>query len=287
MSKKTIYETHVYLIIPMTNLHVGSGDTSYGIIDKLVQRDSVTRFPVIHSSSLKGGLREYFENGNTELSETQIERIFGSKPKLAVGKEPQNGEYRFFSGELLFLPVRSNLKPYYQATCNEILNAFLNKISLFPALNMNSSLFTQIKSMQDFPLNGSPIVFNQPENPVLEDWEAKNIQIDGFNLDTIPMDGPPALMPYQNVRELTENLPVIARNYLEDGVSDNLWYEEIVPHHTIFYTMVAIPKTFDDNNEMPDPDFETFNKILTGENNLIQLGGNASIGYGFCQFIKQ
>ena len=44
-----------------TNLHAGSGDANYGIIDKLVQREPATNRPIIHSSSLKGALREYFE----------------------------------------------------------------------------------------------------------------------------------------------------------------------------------------------------------------------------------
>jgi CRISPR-associated protein Cmr4 len=42
-----------YLIQCITNLHVGSGDATYGIVDKLVQRDAVYSYPTIHSSSLE------------------------------------------------------------------------------------------------------------------------------------------------------------------------------------------------------------------------------------------
>ena len=51
-----------YFIQCITNLHVGSGDANYGIVDKLVQRDTVYNYPTIHASSLKGALREHFEN---------------------------------------------------------------------------------------------------------------------------------------------------------------------------------------------------------------------------------
>jgi len=56
----------LYKITAMTNMHVGSGDMNFGVIDKLVQRDSLTGYPVIYSSSLKGALREFFKNETSE-----------------------------------------------------------------------------------------------------------------------------------------------------------------------------------------------------------------------------
>ena len=54
------YTKQCFKITAKTNMHVGSGDTNYGIIDKLVQRDVLSNLPMIHSSSLKGALREFF-----------------------------------------------------------------------------------------------------------------------------------------------------------------------------------------------------------------------------------
>ncbi|MCD4675191.1 MAG: hypothetical protein K8S18_04240 [Desulfobacula sp.] len=53
--------TTFYKIRTITNLHVGAGDANYGVIDNLVQRDVVTGLPVIHGSSLKGAIREFYE----------------------------------------------------------------------------------------------------------------------------------------------------------------------------------------------------------------------------------
>ena len=50
----------VWLIIARSNLHVGNENvTNYGLIDKAIQRDSLTDLPCINSSSLKGAINEY------------------------------------------------------------------------------------------------------------------------------------------------------------------------------------------------------------------------------------
>jgi CRISPR-associated protein Cmr4 len=69
------------------------------------------------------------------------------------------------------------------------------------------------------------------------------------------------------------HLPVIARNSLENGRSTNLWYEQILPRQTSFFTLIMGPKGEHWN------DFQK--KLAEG---LIQIGANASIGYGFCKF---
>ena len=45
-----------------TPLHAGSG-SDLGIVDLPIQRERHTNFPKVESSSLKGALREGFENG--------------------------------------------------------------------------------------------------------------------------------------------------------------------------------------------------------------------------------
>ena len=54
--------SRVYGIKCITNLHMGSGDVNFNIVDNEVQRDPVTEYPSMYSSGIKGALREYFEN---------------------------------------------------------------------------------------------------------------------------------------------------------------------------------------------------------------------------------
>jgi len=70
---------HLFMIETVSNMHVGSGDSNFGVVDNLVQRDPATTYPYISSSSLKGALREHFESNNVDKN--VIEAIFGSEPR--------------------------------------------------------------------------------------------------------------------------------------------------------------------------------------------------------------
>lgn len=71
-----------------------------------------------------------------------------------------------------------------------------------------------------------------------------------------------------------DNLPIIARNVLENGESKNLWYEQVIPAETIFYTVID------------DKEDGALARKLTVENAIVQIGANATIGYGYCTFMN-
>ena len=66
-----------------------------------------------------------------------------------------------------------------------------------------------------------------------------------------------------------DNLPIIARNVLENGESKNLWYEQVLPAETVLYTIIQ-----EEGEELAN--------ALDGQ--IVQIGGNATIGYGYCKF---
>lgn len=68
-----------------------------------------------------------------------------------------------------------------------------------------------------------------------------------------------------------DSLPIIARNCLENGESKNLWYEQVLPSHSVLGTIIVIP-----NGDEFD--------LLNGK--IVQIGANATIGYGYCRFVK-
>lgn len=69
-----------------------------------------------------------------------------------------------------------------------------------------------------------------------------------------------------------DNLPIIARNVLDNGESKNLWYEQVVPAETVFYTIIDSKGDATLANKIGDKDA------------LVQIGANATIGYGYCKF---
>jgi CRISPR-associated protein Cmr4 len=66
-----------------------------------------------------------------------------------------------------------------------------------------------------------------------------------------------------------DELPIIARNVL--GENPNLWYEQIVPPETVFYTFLQSPD-------------ESLSTAINDK--IVQIGANATIGYGYCKFNK-
>ena len=78
---------------------------------------------------------------------------------------------------------------------------------------------------------------------------------------------------YNKFEELCndDNLPIIARNCLENGESVNLWYEQVLPSQSVLATIIQ-------TNGEKDLD------CLNGK--IVQIGANATIGYGYCTFIK-
>ena len=79
---------------------------------------------------------------------------------------------------------------------------------------------------------------------------------------------------YEEMNELCSDfeLPIIARNRV--GAQRNLWYEQVVPRETVFATIISYP---DDNKTC-----EEFIDAL--DNACVQIGANATIGYGYCKF---
>lgn len=227
----------------ITNLHVGNGEVNYTIIDNEVEKDPVTGYPIINASGVKGALREYF-NRNNELSKF-VNDIFGSDEQ---GNNTP-GKLKFLQANMLTIPVRasSGENAYYMVSTKEALDKYVEYCKIF---------FN--KDIQYY------------EKPV-----EKEISVEGIDLHKktlIPIENEDIyLLDDEELREIS--LPVIARNKLDNGISKNLWYEEIVPHKTVLYFPVIANSL--DNNLL-----EQFKKSVNGQ--VIQFGANASIGYGLC-----
>ena len=114
----------LYTITTLSNLHVGSGDTNYGVIDNLIQRDVLSGFPNINASGLKGSVRQYFEHKNYG----NINNDFGSKYDAP---QKLKASLRFFDANLLSIPVRSNKTPYFMATSIEIMKDVCFRLETF------------------------------------------------------------------------------------------------------------------------------------------------------------
>ena len=233
----------------VTNLHVGNGDVNYNIIDNEVERDPVTNYPTIHSSGIKGSFREYFSSlsnlKESKINNDLVNRVFGSDE----AKNTTQGCLKFLSADMLAMPARASAghEAYYMITTKTALERFQQLQKEF---------------------------LGKAEPPSLTAIE-KDVAVEGYKPEgkvTINSLGSFYVISDEDFRRIS--LPVLARNRLNNGISQNLWYEEVVPHESIFvFPVLADEKDTDCLNQ--------FSEIINGK--VVQFGGNASIGYGLCK----
>ena len=272
-----MHNNKLYIIENLTSLHVGSGDTNMGVIDNLVQRDVLTAYPTIHSSSLKGALKEFTSHllkyPENATGDEEIQSRYNAL-KYIFGDESLSGMVRFMEAHLLAIPMRSDIYPYHLCVSHESIKNYLAIAKTFGI---------KIDALGTIPESSSILV--KEGNPTIEEYTAQPHD-DAELWDALEklVGEPVAIVPHALFEALLEDLPVIARNQLENGVSKNLFYEEVVPKKSKFFTVISYPTYLNkrDINKI-QPKFDAFHESLIGDN-LIQMGANASIGYGVTAF---
>ncbi len=282
-----MYKNRLYIIENKTSLHVGSGDANFGIVDKEIQRDTITKYPTIHSSSLKGALREYMtyklqnpvkreKEEDAHYSEEEQSRY--NKIVHIFGDNEQSGKVRFIDAYLLSVPFRSDMNPYYHCVSPKSIGQLLDFADTFSINIEHKDVLEHIALY-----NGLEILVKEG-TPIIEDEKAKSSSEYDFSVLEDLLGLPLALVPNTTYDELLKNLPVIARNQLENGVSKNLFYEEVLPRKSKFFTVISEPTYLnkDDKTKLENV-FNDFSAYLT-DKDTIHIGANASIGYGVCTF---
>lgn len=227
----------VYEMKCLTNLHAGSGEANYSIIDNEVQRDPVTGYPTIFSSGIKGAIREYCKRHGLSESCAEYIDMFGSEQG-----DVQNEK-------------KAGTKPGYLKFTQAHLYAFPKRAEAGDAAYQMTTTKTAENELADF----LSIIGAQKDEKLCE---ANSIGEDEF-------------------RKLMNHLPVTARNQLNHGKSENLWYEEIVPHETVFWFAVLY-----DGGAKTDVLSAFDQNLLKDGKAIIQFGADASIGDGICLVSK-
>lgn len=221
-------KNNVWFITAKTNLHVGNENTSsYGLIDKAIQRDALTNLPCINSSSLKGAINEWATN-EANMSDTDRISIFGCDKKDRK-KDTAKGKSVFFDANIIAIPEQlsdNSGKLFRLVTCDKVLSIVSAKLQ---SLGISITA-EELKTV------------------------AKAEKIENKDFESLCSD---------------DNLPIIARNCLENGQSTNLWYEQILPAETVLLTVID------------DKDNKNLSNAMNGS--IVQIGANATIGYGYCE----
>lgn len=310
-------------IYTITPLHCGTGQ-AVGAIDLPIARERHTGFPLIPATSLKGRLRDIaFDEQKTSTDQVwgaQWEDI----AKAIFGPDTQSGDdgagaVIFTDARLLAFPVRSLQAVFYWVTCPMVLERCIRDLaaasidSAPPSAPQDRSVFvsgatnndeSDLLVLEDLVYSKDEVQWKQggaAENPAREwaEWMSCLVHIREPNRTRL--HDHVVIVPDEDFTDLvTRTTPVTARIQLtsrkttgkvtvcdEQGnekiESGNLWYEETLPADCLFYTLVC-PQ---DARVGPSPRLkadEIKENLLKLPDTPIQLGGNETVGQGWCHW---
>lgn len=273
----------------LSPIHSGSGQST-DVIDLPVVRESVTRWPYLPGSSIKGVLRDACA---PESQNAQAAALF----RAAFGPDTQHadegaGALWFADGRLLCFPVRSYYGSFAWVTCRLALSRW-KRDHLSSHIRLDAAI-------PDAPLDAESIL--AAEAGVIG-GPGRKVYLEELDLALTTSDEARALA--QTIGTAVFSDPAWRRTFRERFaiVSDDvftfltetstevfarvkmnpdarvveqhgLWYEEAVPAETIFSCPVlAVPRSGLAADEL----FGILDPPLEG---MLQIGGNASVGRG-------
>ncbi len=267
-----------------TPLHAGSGQ-AVGAVDLPVQREKITNWPTIQASGLKGAFRSAYESaqGLDNIA------IFGSDNSGDTAGAISIGDAR-----ILLFPVRSSIAPFVWVTCPAVLRK-LKRDGGIVGVN-NEWGIPDVPDHQYLGLKGAggAIIF-------------EDLKLDGAGqLDSAILEGLKLLTPTDDVYETAQlaahlclvsdssfsilvetGTEVQARIQLNDETktSENLWYQELVPSNTVFYTLISMA---DQRVSGERKTAESLMQSLKGTlKDYIQIGGDETLGRGWTRLVWQ
>lgn len=270
--------TKIFEVKCITNLHIGTSGSAYGVIKNEVEKDVVLNTPLLPASGIKGALRDFWRQNNKDYQK----EIFGSDP--TEQNEGSKGKCKFLNGQMILRPMRVSLGDYSYClvTTPDLIRTMLDTFRDFGVKTYRGISISDFNSESAFDN-----IFNREGIHGLVYYLKGNIQeIEGYGVDSCIesnngifkmlsdiAEGVPVAIMKNEVFQMID-LPIVARNHLIDGKSNNLWYEELVPHQSRFYFITL----WEGNDE------DIIYKYIIEEIPKIPIsfGGNNSIGNGYC-----
>ncbi|PIE66301.1 MAG: type III-B CRISPR module RAMP protein Cmr4 [Desulfobacterales bacterium] len=286
----------IYFMQTRSGLHCGIGQ-GLSDIDQPVARHSITGHPLVPGTTIKGVLREYFEECNEQ---ELFAAAFGG---LKKGESDFASALAFTDSQLITLPARSYYGTYAHVSTPQILH--------FVKDEMIRAGFKDLPEIPQFPLSQETSEYHAAvsKNSRLLRGKTKTLLLEELDLlvdvlSSKETDKWGELLAKQLFPDDTEGqkffkegfvlvdndvldflcetaLPVAAHNRInENGIVEDgaLWYEEYVPAEAVFlgaiYAENARGKGYNHISA------EDLLKKFCHHSLFLQIGGNATTGRG-------
>lgn len=264
-----------------TPLHVGAGN-SVGVVDSPIMRERHTQTPIIPGSSLKGVLADLWNDCKDENKKRagELKRLFGSDND----KDAHSGTLLIGEARVLAFPLRSAKGGFAWITCPHALKKFEcdtgKNLGDIPEPKEETCV---IPNLCKVAWNGTDVI--------LEEYRfKKDGEINSKITETLKS------LCDDTTWEIASRLVIVSDEIFsyfvanacevvtrikindETGTVDehHLFNQEQVPSETLFYAMVGTAKAKDAN------DLEELKKKIETCGKVLQIGGDATIGLGFC-----
>ncbi len=283
-------ETKILAIFTRTPLHVGAGN-SVGAIDSPIMRERHTRIPIIPGSSLKGVLADLWnDDANTDLVDTKdgkerkrkknsdAEMLFGQVKDEKRGTTDSSGNLLVGEARVLLFPVRSAKGSF----------SWLTSPLALARLKRDSSLEIPGVSLDGMNCHGGSALLLDGK-VVLEEYSLTSVKNIDPGLEEKLMKYIPEEMKGLAKGRITivsdemfsyfceHACEVVTRIRVNDetGTVDKgaLFNQEQVPSETLFYSVVG---------QKSGNGIEALKAKLQASKNIIQVGGDETIGLGYC-----
>lgn len=292
----------ILIIRNITPMHVGSGN-ELGIVDLPIQREGHTDFPKIEASSLKGSIREAFENilGQDNLD---IHLVFGydndADPNETVKNtlnqsNDNNTEYAgaisFSDARILLFPVKTPKSVFAWITCPYVLKRFNEDLQLagFNTIDLPAEI-NNIQNNPDFCIASSDKL-KIDGKVVLEEYSFyadTNIEIAKKIADLIKIDNIKDKLVIVSDETFTNfvklSTEIITRTKINNKtgtVKDSaLFNEEYLPAESILYSLIFAAPIFNNVKNNFTDDISVMEFIKNNFPAYFQIGGNATLGKG-------
>lgn len=298
-----------FFMICETPLHAGSGN-DLGIVDLPIQRERHTDFPKVEGSSLKGCIREAFEdleeinfNGN-KLTEKDKRK---EAVTLAFGPEEGDlhaGALGFTDARILLFPVKSMKGLFAWVTCPKVLERFRNDLLLCGIKD-----FPELPKANTVPY-GSDLLFDE-DKVILEEYTINVIKpterddckkfaqwladklfpsCEEYKYWSEKMKKDIIVLSDDDFRDFVNlSTEIVTRTRINNDTGTvqggALFIEEYLPAESVLYSMALASPIFNENKGVFDSKDKKEEEMILeyfGKNlpEIIQLGGNITLGKG-------
>jgi CRISPR-associated protein Cmr4 len=294
-------------------LHAGTGN-DVGYIDQPIQREKHTGFPKVESSSLKGALKEYFEENDNKIQDFNGKEItINERKNINLSFGPESGDSHagalgFSDSRLLLFPVKSLKGIFAWVTCPRVLEKFKSELESCGFDTSNVLVSNLKKTLETVPTDST---FSQKGLINIDRGTESKVILEEYSFSLKQSDVTDEfaqkLNAILNIDNLEKRLVVLTDEEFADLVrlhtelitririgengtaaSNALFNEEYLPAESVLYSLVLASSIFqpDGKKEIFTPNEKQDYELLmdyfkNGLNNAtFQLGGNATLGKG-------